>query len=141
MITIVRAVQTAMACPSQWDAWDADGNYYYLRYRSGCGQVTQYKTENWVDAPWVKGDKNVYTSNSEFIRHVSGFQHGHPLAGLISLAEFAEHAGLALAPDVEYTGFGDHMADQLTYDGIINPGTAQNITQPWRNLPHGPGDS
>jgi hypothetical protein len=27
--------QTCNACPSQWDAWDADGVLYYIRYRWG----------------------------------------------------------------------------------------------------------
>ena len=39
MITIIRAVQTCGACPSQWDAWDAKGQEYYLRYRFGHGTL------------------------------------------------------------------------------------------------------
>ncbi len=35
MVTITRLVQTCEACPSQWDGWDAEGNYYYFRYRHG----------------------------------------------------------------------------------------------------------
>jgi hypothetical protein len=36
-VILVRAVQTCPAAPSQWDAWDLDGRYWYLRYRSGHG--------------------------------------------------------------------------------------------------------
>lgn len=32
-IKLVRWVNTCEAVPSQWDAWDAKGNYYYLRFR------------------------------------------------------------------------------------------------------------
>lgn len=32
---LVRVIETCSACPSQWDAWDADGVYYYIRYRFG----------------------------------------------------------------------------------------------------------
>lgn len=41
MTTIVRADQTCTACPSQWDAWDADGRYWYLRYRGGYGSMSR----------------------------------------------------------------------------------------------------
>lgn len=34
-----RVVQTCSAYPSQWDAWTADGQYLYLRYRHGEGCV------------------------------------------------------------------------------------------------------
>jgi hypothetical protein len=33
MIKIVKVDQTCGACPSQWDMWDAEDNYYYVRYR------------------------------------------------------------------------------------------------------------
>ena len=35
MLKLVKLVQTCTACPSQWDAWDEDGNYVYIRYRHG----------------------------------------------------------------------------------------------------------
>ena len=35
VIVLDRIVQTCNACPSQWDAWDTEGNYYYIRYRWG----------------------------------------------------------------------------------------------------------
>ena len=31
----VRIEQTSEACPSQWNAWTADGVYHYVRYRHG----------------------------------------------------------------------------------------------------------
>lgn len=34
-IRLVKIEQTCTACPSQWDAWDEDGEYYYIRYRWG----------------------------------------------------------------------------------------------------------
>lgn len=33
MIKITKIIQTSMACPSQFDMWDENGNYYYVRYR------------------------------------------------------------------------------------------------------------
>lgn len=92
MITIVRAVQTCTACPSQWDAWDADGNYYYLRYRHGHGEVTQFRDEDW----WKAKDWGGYSDNPGFIGQVAQFSHGDPLDGLIELDEFARLAGMLL---------------------------------------------
>lgn len=36
---LVEILQTCDACPSEWSAWDASGNWYYLHYRSGYGSV------------------------------------------------------------------------------------------------------
>ena len=82
--TIVRAVQTCQACPSQWDAWNEDGQYLYLRYRGGIGTVEvrdspDYKTWDARKPPEI------------------AFQHGDGLDGVITLEEFAEHALLTLA--------------------------------------------
>lgn len=42
-IRITKLVQTCGACPAQWDAWDEDGTYYYIRYRSGWLSVARSK--------------------------------------------------------------------------------------------------
>lgn len=49
--TIVRAVRTCTACPSQWNAWTNTGQYLYLRYRSGIGTVDTY--DNPDSATWT----------------------------------------------------------------------------------------
>jgi hypothetical protein len=119
---LTRAVQTAVACPSQWDAWDADGNYYYLRFRHGCGEMRQYKSENWVDAPWIEADKTRpgwgIRANAEYIRTVATFEHGDPLDGDISLVDFARLAGVKLHPDIYRTTYGQHLKDGLIMEGI-----------------------
>ena len=46
-VTIVRAVQTCSACPSQWDAWDSEGRYWYLRYRFSRGTAEQHPDPDW----------------------------------------------------------------------------------------------
>jgi hypothetical protein len=90
MITIVRAVETCSACPSQWDAWDEAGNFYYLRYRSGYGEMRCYKTPDW------------YQVDADELRYiVAEFEHGDPFDGVISLEKFAELAGVELSPDLE----------------------------------------
>lgn len=137
-IVLIRTVQTAIACPSQWDAWDADGNYYYLRYRHGYGEMRQYQDENWVDAPWKDDiDKSVpgwgIYANTAYVRTVAVFEHGDPLDGVISLEEFAEKAGIGLAPELVKTGLADHFAFELTMEGIPLE-QAERITQPWRDL-------
>lgn len=91
--TIVRAVQSCLALPSQWDAWDADGQYYYLRYRFGRATVDAYDSPDcatWPDIPdgqvawWEHQDK--------------ALEPGRPCYdGEISLEEFRHNTGLTLA--------------------------------------------
>jgi hypothetical protein len=81
-IALKRVVQTCCACPSQWDAWDAEGRYYYLRYRSGIGTVTTDHDSS-TDEP------------------VARFKHGSDLAGSIRLKDFLALAGLSLVPGAE----------------------------------------
>lgn len=83
---LVRAVQTCSACPSQWDAWDASGQYYYLRYRSGRGTVeTAASAKDYVDQA---AQDPVLVAN---------FNYGAPLDGDIALVEFLKLAGMRLA--------------------------------------------
>jgi hypothetical protein len=112
-IVIVRAVQTSSACPSQWDAWDSCGNYYYLRFRHGCGAVTRYSSEHWYhsDEP----------GECEMLGRVAEFQdEDDPWNGVITLEEFAERAGLELAPGLYHTDFGQHLRDGLIELGITS---------------------
>jgi hypothetical protein len=81
-VIIMRAVRTCIACPSQWDAWDLDGNYWYLRYRHGHGTAERQpgpEPNSWTDKP-----PNI------------SFNHGDRLSGSIGLEEFCERAGLNL---------------------------------------------
>lgn len=73
-VTLVRAVQTGFACPSQWDAWDADGGYYYLRYRWGHGTASSERSDSLV----------------------AEFDTGDSLGGVIDLDEFCQRAGIRL---------------------------------------------
>lgn len=108
-ITLVRVVQTCWACPSQWDAWDVDGQTYYLRYRSGVGTVEAVLTP--TTTPESLNDA----------RLVARFQHDDRLAGYIELEEFCRLAGISLAPDGEVVSqhggtyaHEDHRTARLT---------------------------
>ncbi len=82
-VLIVKAVQTCIACPSQWDAWDLDGNYWYLRYRHGRGTAERQPgpdISTWRDDP-----------------PAMAFKCGDHLSGSMELGEFCERAGLNLA--------------------------------------------
>ena len=81
-VILVRTVQTGGACPSQWDAWDLDGNYWYLRFRHGRGTAERQPSPN----PDTWGDDPPALS----------FTH-EELDGWISLEEFCGLAGLNLA--------------------------------------------
>jgi hypothetical protein len=86
----VRVIQTCRACPSQWNAWDASGQYYYLRLRSGRGSVeTAASPQDYV---------NPDTPNTL----IAAFGHepceeGDCWYSEIGLAEFLELAGMRLA--------------------------------------------
>jgi hypothetical protein len=106
-VTLARVVQTSSGCPAQWDGWDEEGRYYYLRYRYGTGEVRQYRTPDWHR-----------TRKDELIRVVTTFEHGHPLDGVIALGEFAENAGITIAAGAALTGFWDHARDELVMRGM-----------------------
>lgn len=80
--TVVKAVQTCRACPSQWDAWTDEGQYLYLRFRHGVGTVEAQP------GPEVFS----WTNDGPVLEFIHG-----DLDGSISLKEFAEHANLKLA--------------------------------------------
>jgi hypothetical protein len=44
-IIISKLVKTCDACPSQWDGWTAEGDYYYFRYRFGRLRVSRQPLE------------------------------------------------------------------------------------------------
>jgi hypothetical protein len=131
MITIVRAVQTSIACPAQWDMWDDQGQYYYCRFRHGYGSVTRYETENWVEAGYTEDPDpgkpgSAYRCNAEFIGHVSHFElDSDEDRGWIDLAEFCDRAGLTLAQGAERAGYGDYVMGRLVSDGVLTSEEAQ----------------
>ena len=80
-------VETCSACPNQWDAWTTNGQYLYLRYRSGIGTVDAY------DAPGPDG----WTEPPD--GRVARFEDDDEPAIDIGLDEFLHWTGLRLAPD------------------------------------------
>lgn len=101
-VTIVKAVQTSMFCPSQWDAWDEAGQYYYLRFRHGYGSIRREPspdTDTW-HGPGPGSDL------------VSSFEDEDQWAGVIELDEFCRRAGVGLEL-TEYKNFGEHLREQL----------------------------
>lgn len=91
---IVKAHQTSWACPSQWDAYDAEGNYWYLRFRHGYGTATTYPQSS-VDT-WDNRSPRF-----EFDAAEDG------LDGVIDLQDFCDRAGIELALDSAETSVYD----------------------------------
>jgi hypothetical protein len=83
-VILVRVIRTCTACPSQWDAWDLDGNYWYLRYRHSHGTA-----ERQPGPDWTTWDRTV--PNIEFDTDRG------PHDGEIGIEEFCRLAGLNLA--------------------------------------------
>lgn len=107
-IGIVRAVCTSIAAPSQWDAWDGEGNYYYLRFRHGVGQVVHYSDENWCD----RDDPSEAWPPSED-QLIAWFEIEDEDVPLLTLQEFAQHAGLYLIEEVETKGYWQNIRERL----------------------------
>lgn len=80
-----RTEQTCYGCPSQWDAWDADGNQYYLRFRWGVGTLS-------LRGRMVDGEMQHLERGEQIV----SFQAGDPYSGVISLEEFLARARAAL---------------------------------------------
>jgi hypothetical protein len=93
MIELVKVVRTCSSCPSQWDAWDADGNYYYLRYRFGVGSVERQPSSD------------VETWGEEY-NPLYEWTHGGTLDGEISLDDFLRLSGMTLSDDAVITRMG-----------------------------------
>jgi hypothetical protein len=131
-ITLVRAICTSTACPSQWDAWDAEGRYYYLRYRHGYGSVESAESEE----VWDKRFENLQWDEQEKVWRgedpvtlEATFEHGHPLDGHISLEDFAQLAGITLAANLDTTGFWRHIHNQLSEEFKDDPGALARADQ------------
>lgn len=88
---LARVVQTSSAYPSQWDAWTADGQYLYFRYRNGEGIV------EWHPGPDI-ADDTLESWNEGLSGLLVEWDDGTG-NGVISLEHFLAAAGLALAPN------------------------------------------
>lgn len=135
-VVLVKAVHTSFACPSQWDAWDADGQYYYLRYRHGHGTMNRYDNPEWsydditdpellalrtaadaakpsVDRDAFEAAWDAYWARFKTLYQVASFAFGDELDGVISLGAFCEKAGVGLSPDLEEVSYGEYFKAEL----------------------------
>lgn len=100
-VVLTRGVQTCIACPSQWDAWDAQGRYYYLRHRNGRGSVDRFASQD----PDTWGTEPL----GQLARfHAKELPYGGD--DLQELAAFCELAGIELAPDFQLTTYQEYIA-------------------------------
>lgn len=94
-ITLVKVVETCSGAPSQWDAWDADGQYYYMRFRHGGGTVHAEPGPD--EATWTSFPKEMGRPFSDGA--VAHFRRSHDIAdSCITLQDFLDATGLQLAP-------------------------------------------
>ncbi|MGW0578321.1 hypothetical protein ACWD25_20650 [Streptomyces sp. NPDC002920] len=97
-IVLARVVRTCVAIPSQWNAWTVNGQYLYLRFRSGIGTVDAYDTED--SEQWTRIPDGA----------VARFDTGDRTDGEMDLIDFCERTGLQLADDARVTGEPDGPA-------------------------------
>jgi hypothetical protein len=120
MPVLVKAVQTSTGCPSQWNAWDETGQYYYLRYRHSVGEVMKFRDEN-----WTFDETQPYPGEV-----VARFEWGeNDNDGFITLELFCEHAGFTIAEDCERTAFWRNISDQLGVAFQENPAALERADQ------------
>lgn len=105
-LTIVCAVQTCLACPSQWDAWNADGQYFYFRFRSGYGSAHAYASR----------DHRTWSLDSEPVAEFAYDDDGAD--GIIALGEFCEKAGLTLSPEFRAVSFSEYLSRSAEEAGL-----------------------
>lgn len=94
-IILRKVVQTCAACPSQWDAWDLDGHYWYLRYRHGRGSADRQPSPDTRTWTWKDGDLSFTNEGTELAD------------GWISLEDFCRHAGLHIHPAADVQNYDD----------------------------------
>lgn len=90
-VELVRVVETCRPRPvlagtrCQWDAWDAQGNFFLLTYMNGIGTARALKgNDSWGQ------DKN----DCDLVAH---FETGHPDEPELHLDEFCRRAEIRLA--------------------------------------------
>lgn len=88
-IILRRTVQTCTACPSQWDAWDLDGHYWYLRYRHGRGTAERQPGPDW--RTWTDREPAISFDGAS-----AGMADG-----VIELEDFCQLAGLSIMPGAD----------------------------------------
>ena len=86
--TFTEIEQTNDFCPSQWDAWDENGCYYYIRYR--WAMLSIHVTEPTV----VDFDAGTIRVSDEIGRCVYHERHGvNPYDGFMTTEEMLSHIG------------------------------------------------
>lgn len=95
-ITLVKARLTCISVPSQWDAWDARGQYYYLRYRFGHATVEAWPSPNLEDWLTVPRDLRAEWYHPERIRLGNQYY-----GGFMTLQDFCDHTGLQIDPNAD----------------------------------------
>ena len=70
---IVKIKQTCYACPSQWDMWTKEGDYYYVRYRYGWLSLDKVVGSTWTElyAEEKGGEWDGIMDTDEMMKHLS----------------------------------------------------------------------
>lgn len=131
-ITIVRAINTCNAVPSQWDAWDSDNRYWYLRYRFGHGSA-----EHFPEGPtWYEKQQPGDPIPIPKERHY--FLYGDELDGCINLEEFCHQIGFKLvlggwAPPVSGSLHDSEWSEDPVDHGLTITGHS-SLDEMWGDL-------
>ena len=87
---------TCPSVPSQWDAWDAAGQYYYIRYRFGRLTVDSYPSPNPEEWKTIAEGHLFRWTHPD--REARGNQCYH---GEMTLREVCKHTGIIIDDDAD----------------------------------------
>ncbi|ACU71824.1 hypothetical protein Caci_2915 [Catenulispora acidiphila DSM 44928] len=88
---LVQVLQLTKGRP-EWSAWDADGNWYYLRYRLGSGTVHISP-----GGPAFGASDQDFVNALDAARLLTDFVYGNVSDGEITLPAFLRMAGMRTA--------------------------------------------
>lgn len=70
MIILTKIEQTCSACPAQWDGFEEDGTYYYIRYRWGHLTVNRGAVNGEeIYSEYIGGGLDGYMHTDEMFAH------------------------------------------------------------------------
>lgn len=81
-VVLTQIEMTCNGCPSQWEATDAEGNDYYVRFRWGCLRVVR----NGVCGPPIDEGEVIYNE-----------QVSDEYDGIMDTPTMLEHTGMTVA--------------------------------------------
>lgn len=109
-IELVKVVETCIGAPNQWNAWDADGQYYYLRYRHRQGTMDFHPGPN-VDT-WQTPPSETSGRLVDFVTKLDGGLDIVEFLHEVNKETIPQGLTVLAAEGVDYTDYQTYMQEQ-----------------------------